>query len=334
LVIDELNVNSVTVINGKVVLSTSTIKKLLLHPDGNVRLAGLSILAASPSTTRPMTSGGLKYLKRSLPLLFSETDAGLRGRILSLISSIFLRLTSVSNHFQNFILRSQSTLASKNVTGTITSKANIASSDIMTLKKAAVIVSHHQGFLGWIIRRCVRELRPESGYQRHIFALEVLSIAFASGIDVFGAPSIDKMSSKTVSKSLARLLADLVMSPYEDIRCLSATLLRSTIAVVESSPAVASHANFEPIHKAALRRAEDKMLQSGRADHADGYGRLYALSANVQVTTEKGQETLHSLESRVTKLLEKIRIGLIIARESSNDAISTEPLHGRLLALR
>jgi hypothetical protein len=325
------------VLQGKVLLSTSALKDLLLHPNGTVRLAGLSILASSLSTTRPIAAEGLKHLQRALPLLFSEEDAGSRGHILSLISNLVIRLLSVTNHYKNLILKTKWTLQGSDGMKPLPSfKTDIDGAESISIHQAKAIISGHLGFIYTLLDQCTHELQPESGYQRHIFSLEILRIVIESRSEFIFDERVVKDQSGFDISYLTRLLSDLTMNAFEDMRRLSATLLGRIFMLVESSMTITNRKIFGEKLVTAVERAEHAMLESGRADHADGYGRLFALSANICFEEENPSVQFCSQKrlSKMAQLLDKAEAAVAVARANTNAAISSQPLHGTLLALR
>lgn len=301
-----------------------------------MRLAGFSLLAASPSKTKPLSATALKFLQRALPLLFSETDASIRGQFLGLISNLLVRLISVIKHYEKPRIRQNHSALDPDKTCSEVSKSASTPDHEWNHALAKAVVDNHHKFLHWLLLRSTQELRPESGYQRQIFALEVVKMAFEANLMAYTYLDSNVNQASLNIFALARLLADLTMNAYEDIRGLSASLLKNLVVESGTISYMAQKHRITEAYQSAILLGERSMLSSGRADHADGYGLLFALPLPLtsDVSDQSGPMTSVVKLSKIVVLLDKLENALAVARKNIDLAISTQPLHGTLLALK
>lgn len=288
-------------------IPASAIGQALVSSSRSARVAGLSLLITSPSKTRPFTSNVLMQLKRSLPHLHADTDANFRSELFSLSQRMYDRMR-----------------ASSAVMG--------RSGGDGVSKETAQALTELKTFIQWYLRFLAWQMRPTASYQRHISGLKCLLLFMRSGVDSCVLVSqLSKSASGNTSWSfrltviddgMQRLLLDLLMDPFDDVRQTAASVLELhyTSSNAGASPSAA-------MLDRALERATVTMLASGRADHADGVAYMYALSYVVKPTPGSKQTVLIDLVERTESML----------RIADNDlamAVDKFPLHGLLTSLR
>ncbi|KAI5194462.1 hypothetical protein E4T38_09568 [Aureobasidium subglaciale] len=69
---------------------------LLLRTSDAVRIAGLAMLTNTTTTTQPLSSGTMDALKKGLPFLHADADAGFRSELFSLIKHLMERIKSAT----------------------------------------------------------------------------------------------------------------------------------------------------------------------------------------------------------------------------------------------
>lgn len=119
------------------------------------------------------------------------------------------------------------------------------------------------------------------------------------------------------------------MDPFEDVRATASSLLLS-------------YGSDLDLLRLALQNAERLMRASGRADHADGYGRLFELYSLRQAfisgnATSSGNSSSGYGEvylQSTDKLIDEIEGLVAVARRSLERAVSDAPLHGKVIALK
>jgi hypothetical protein len=311
--------------DGKIRIETQALCRLFFHTSSTARLAGLSLLVTSISTTKPFSTKALKGLKKGLPTLFIEQDAKIRQDMLALISHMIDRIKAAVFKLNQSTQRLQVTRSS-------------ASLDEAQLQQ--YVVDEHKDFLRWLTHMIPFQLYPEAGYQRHIFALKLLNILVKSEID----PSIEPMPKAQIKGNslglsvnvfttiLDRSLRDLLMNPFEDIRSMAATLLAASLrklspqfSVVDSGMAM------------LIERAEVKTLQSGRADHADGLARMYAIIfqyAPLNYTDLTEPNWWHTKLDIIIHLVKILERSIYLANQNIALAVTQFPMHGLLLGIR
>lgn len=155
---------------------------------------------------------------------------------------------------------------------------------------------------------------------------------------------IDTHQINASSPSLLRLLFDLVMNPFDNVRGAAAMIVKLISPALVSIPSGSTHDSIISAPNStftlqdsiltASRRAEHLMALSGRADHADGYGRLKDILYTCSI---QDSQMLLAGSSR-PQFIEMVLIGLKhdvdLAKSDLPLAVSSAPIHGRLIALR
>jgi hypothetical protein len=87
-----------------------------------------------------------------------------------------------------------------------------------------------------------------------------------------------------------------------------------------------------------ISRAEDTMLRTGRADHADGLARAYALYHScVPISNDASQSNDLALATKVDvirRLNEQLQETLQVAQDNLSEAVNGRPVHGIFAAVR
>lgn len=227
-----------------------------------------------------MTRNSLESIKRNLFHLFAETDAHVRGEILGLVPRLLERIRAASTSLSKAIHR-----AGDDHPCLVPSE----------LTDPTAVLHSHQEYIRWLLRFLSAGLRPGAPYQRHISCLKALLILAKSAIDQSISHNywIKQASGEiiwpfritTFTPWVLRSLLDLAMDPFDDVRSLAVTLLEmSSLSTTEPDiglrkadvyPIPCDHSPIDLI--TFIERAEELMLSTSRADHADGVSRAYAL---------------------------------------------------------
>ena len=211
-------------------------------------------------------------------------------------------------------------------------------------------LEQHQEFMHWYCGFLLRELRPTASYQSHITALSILHHLLESDPSLFdnrmsrGSRQYTSGPYQCTWELLSRLLIDLLFDPFDDVRQVSAATLESLLHRqlelqkeasdgADTKPSHGSNRDFQPIMgliTSGTRAARALSRQSGRADQADGLGRLLYLSYcadELSSATDCRRGSFEELESE---------LGRVVRNAGSNldDAIRCAPIHGLLMALR
>jgi hypothetical protein len=330
--------------NSKIFISDKAWSRLIRDCSSDVRLAGFSLTISSALVTRPFSLGSLKCLKQNMSHLFMETDANTRGDVLTMIQRMVDRIKAATSVLQKAINRNKDQL----VPASLHTKAKTE------IEPPSRILARHQDFISWVIRFFRAQLHPEAAYQRHITALRALLILAKSGLD-------NGINSKFLSKQalgdttwcfhssifdpwVIRVLYDLVMNPFEDVRTFSAALLEMMPLAVQNS--LREHGSLTaPAEHAStilkfLSKAEGQMLKSGRADHADGVSRTYALlfesasASRLDWQSEGKEEWWTSKIGIASHLVDQLDNAISTAKDNLQLAVTRFPMHGILASLR
>lgn len=213
-------------------------------------------------------------------------------------------------------------------------------------------------FLNWYAEFLTRELHPASSYQRHITALQLLHWLLPTDVGV-GAVRLppefvsnrdnEPLQKSLFTPQLLRCALDLMLDPFDDVRNAAAAILElspSTL-LAPTSDSGGFAIPMEPridngvilpsdrrglIH--TLIRAEAIMRYTGRADHADGVGRLYNLLFGTCQNSPKLNNWYNRRVSILTHILERLEHGIGVAHRDMRLAVGKHTLHGYLVALR
>ncbi|THY29528.1 hypothetical protein D6D00_03503 [Aureobasidium pullulans] len=301
---------------------------LLLRTSDATRIAGLSMLTTSTTTTQPLSAGAMDALRKGLPFLHADADAGFRSELFSLIKNLVDRIKAAT-----------ATLAKPSSKMKKTQTRDVV--DLPSNTESSELIDTHKSFVGWYLSFLKGELRPTANYQRHVSALRCIYIIATSGVDTgvqrsFFSKSAGPVATwpftlNVVDTGLADLLVDLLLNPYDDVRSTAAEIL----SLVETKSQQQNNATEVPVMVKVLAQAEDMMKLSGRADHADGVAHLYGIlftrcSVLIDATGQWWKSQCGILEHLVVTIEEIIRV----ACADIGKAVNKHPLHGMFISLR
>ena len=152
---------------------------------------------------------------------------------------------------------------------------------------------------------------------------------------------------KAYENELIRLLFDAVMDTYDEVRETATVLLAAisseTLAVsleeAFSAPStrlaiLASSGETVPDVLTVVERGVVMMRRTGRADHADGAGRICGLLFECSSRTV-GQDSLRDRkEKKFRRLISTLENDITMALSDLPTAVLVAPLHGSLISLR
>ncbi|GAB7360221.1 hypothetical protein MBLNU230_g7981t1 [Neophaeotheca triangularis] len=294
----------------KPVVTLSTIDSWTHAQDPTMRLGAFSLIINDRSVTAPFSTAALTLIKKCLPSFHADTDPWFRGEVFGL--------------FQRLVDRTRAATA-------VLSRDR--SKDCSPRQLQA-----HQDFVRWCLRFLQWELRPTASYQRHICALRCFVILVRSGLDPRVPTSALSRTAQSGTRwaidhpllddGLERLLLDLLLDPFDDVRQSAASVLR----LYTQGTYTASHS--DPL-TTALQRAEAAMLASGRADQADGVAHMYAL-ASLRDTPEVSSvdDEASIADNKLLPLIGRLEGMLKTAKGSLAAAVGKYPLHGMLTSVR
>jgi hypothetical protein len=304
------------------------------HSEPEVRLAGMFLSVYSTAVTKPMTGGVFKSLKKNLVHLHTDTDANFRREVHGYTQKLFDRLrasTATLGKSQVKALEQGQRLPfpGKNLQQ---QRSSYNSQDPLTESLA---------FIVWFVSFLEWELRPTASYQRRITALRSLIIVLRSGVDP-GVPHefLSKSAQgqltwahgfQVSNPKLTRVLLDLILDPFDDIREASVSVLQLCLAALPGDQREAVLSTLPQF----VSRAEATMLRTGRADHADGVARAHSLMYSL--ANEAPSEFIDSVLPPKFELFKRLRKQLkdmlSIAHNNLSEAINGRPIHGTFAAL-
>jgi len=314
---------------------------LLEHSSPAVRISAFALLASSPLSTRLLPGETLSCLQRCIPFFQFEVSPKARNEFIALMKklSVSLRGTMVS-----FIRDHQGSIRAY-----LVQTAGLPPADPSNVEQRGhgfpKELQRHLSFQSWYIRFLVHELRPTASYQSHITALRILPSMLEGNLVIQANPSKAneqsfKLSNEELPPSLLlRPLLDLLLDPFDDVRQVAHMIIEIHISRSQMPPLpkpdgeadieAQNCANdgdvcdSESVLQTALKRAESKAAETGRANHADGLGRIYNLRYRSVNAVSILDHLLYQLEGEVE-----------VAKNDLLLAVNTAPLHGHLIALR
>ncbi|KAL5335459.1 putative death-receptor fusion protein-domain-containing protein [Aspergillus crustosus] len=307
------------------VLESEFIGQFIFHHDFDIKMAALSLLITAPSTTKPLSSAAVRIIIRGLPSLHAESDPCTRGDILTMVRGLIVRL-------KGGILANQENAVDYRTTVNKKQVPVFARDDDETR-------SCMEDYLEFL----TADLRTTASYHRHIMSLKTIHLILESGLDerYYGAFSTKpelreikwRFHMEIFGPRLLRLLADLLLDPYDEVRGTALNLLKLFPQSVLMSPAGSSGDKPELI--IALNKAEVLASNTSRADHADTVARLYHVVFYIADQNEPGKGDWWITKLGVVDfILKKLEDKLSSSEGLFNSSLRDAPLHGYLCALR
>ncbi|CCU81674.1 HEAT repeat protein [Blumeria hordei DH14] len=340
-----------------IVLDENKLEPLLSHASPAVRSLSYSVLVSSASPLRPFSPLSLRVIESKIHILYSDTDVKFRNEILSTSKQLIERLRGSTT----FLSREISSIKSQLSNGT-----PLDTQALYNLEQAQSLLGHQRHFIKWILEFLLGELVPTASYQRHFTSLKTISLWIGSGIlknkaDLLqakkgGNETAWSFSIFLFSPEVLRLLMDLLVDPFEDIRNLASSILenwpscelletessldnswRENIVVFPSCirrakpSSFSTELNLEHCERLAvvenfLKRAEMISNKTGRADYADGLAKAYKLYYSLQLSDLGRLELL-------SELIESLDRKVEISKKSLAQAVQAAPIHGNFATL-
>jgi len=282
-----------------------------------------------------MTGGIFKSLKRNLIHLHADTDAFFRREVHGYTQKLFDRLRASTATLSKGLIKGRAPEE-----GRLPFPKECFQQDSGVETSSEDLLTESLAFIVWYTRFLEWELRSTGTYQRRITALRSLIIALKSGVDA-GVPHAQLSKSaqgelnwahtlQIPSTKLIRLLLDLVLDPFDDIREASVSVLQLCLAALPDAEKTSMLSTLPQF----VARAEAMMLRTGRADQADGVARAYALLFTVaDVNVTEALELPSSNSGVFDGLRKQLTDTLEIARTNLSEAVNGRPVHGIYAAL-
>ena len=341
---------------------------LLAHSSSSVRIAALSLLVSSSASTRPFRKGILRRLRLCIRYFHVEVNAKPRNEFIALMKKLCMRLRGATSSLlrcgqdRETLTKEHISIAAQSV-DTTDAEDSAGSGGIVkqTLDKESNILQEHLAFRRWYMVFLLQELRPTASYQSHITALKVLDVLMEQSIV---ARNTSSRSSNDYFAALnehlpqglfLRPLTELLSDPFDDVRQSAKRVFDIHFSMVstprrvdesdlkaESTELEAKHSNdTQNDHRKAghsilseLKRAEARAGITGRADDADGLGRLYSLLFTTSGSSIKQNVWHQSRCLIVDHIISTLENSVNVAKHDLLFAVSNIPLHGHMIALR
>ncbi len=309
---------------------------LVNHATANIRIAALSSLILSFKTTALFCSSVLTCLRECIPNFYQEPDPKIRNEFIALNKRICARLCSAAKQ-----LSGSYATTSNSVGGVVAPDENLMD-HIYTIR--------------WYQQYLWYGLRPTASYQSHVTALKILPLFFGDSTlsELFFSDRqypADGERCESVSRekqilAYLRPLLDLLADPFEDIRLSASEALSLLHPFITPTDRTNENTGLnsvsilrETFHIKLVRHVEIALVlavqnvqRSGRADDADGLGRLYNFYFGLSridscAAIIKDKKPFHSL-------LNKLEQSLQATGQDLPSEILSFPLHGHLISLR
>ncbi|KAJ3475139.1 hypothetical protein NLG97_g9560 [Lecanicillium saksenae] len=195
-------------------------------------------------------------------------------------------------------------------------------------------LKYHEDFLKWYLEFLCEELVPTASYQRHIASLKALG--YILRIEGEKSKTWETTDDQTLFFDVfdgkwIRALFDLLMDPFDDVRDVASTVLKSifTDARYRKFSLLAKDNDAQDPAKELRelsRRANDLARRTARADHADGVARVNQLLYRFLTTSA---ERIALLSGMIDELEKKIAQ----AESDLGHAVLEAPVHGDFASL-
>ncbi|KAJ0314936.1 hypothetical protein COL5a_012176 [Colletotrichum fioriniae] len=317
-----------------VVLEEAVLERVLSHPSHELRSLALSLIVASPSTTRPYSPVALRLLQAHLPTYFSESDAKFRMELLSKLKDMFKRSRGAIFILHKSLVRLKAFDGAANgapkAPKAPPKQANHRTNILLWPEdKLRASLKQHEDFLAWYIAFLRSELIPTASFQRHFTALR--AVAFILKLEADAGKTWETEEDETLFFNLfdgkwTRALLDLIMDPFDDVRENGTSVLKSLFADKRFKRLVGTQ-GVSPTLEEFLSRAEDIARRTARADHADGVARTNELLFRFY----DGRE---AQIAHISKLMDLLEGKLAFAEADLGNAVLEAPVHGYFASLR
>lgn len=356
-----------------VVLEELAIGDLLTHASDTVRTLAFSVLVSSPSSIRPYSTVALNLLQTHMGILYADTDAKFRNDILSNTRHMIERFRGATAYLTRELENVKILLGLDESVGAVSQDRNQA-----LLDEISGLLKMHERFIQWYLEFLSGELIPTASYQRHITALKAIALLLRSGIlepdPRLPPPKVSDNSTmwpytiKFFTSGTMRLVLDLLMDPFEDVRInasvilklashddftlgkatedakiMKETLLRPNLAVALAGIGTASglqqlrNISSEPN---TFRESTPPRLLLDFIDRGEDLSKRTG-RADYADGVARSYEILYglspSMEARLTlveDLVEQLEIKVEISGENLAQAVLEAPIHGNFAALK
>ncbi|KKF95395.1 putative protein.07 [Ceratocystis platani] len=320
-----------------IILKEQILDGVLGQASYDVRLLAMSLLVSSSSTTRPYSTTALNLLRKYIPGYFSESDAKFRVDFLGIANSMYRRIRGAIALVRRSMKTQLQSGEPMKVDGSSNSepklkrqKQELQHTNVLkiSIDELEAVLKEHQEYLKWYLNFIKWELVPTASYQRHTMGLKVLVKVIKQENDearIWAGPEDDALFFETFDESWSRVLFDLLMDPFDDIRDGSALVLKA----VMTNPRFSKFLNGQTVVQTItnfLPRVTSLAIVTGRADYANGVARTYDLLYRFSETPEARLAVLNGI---MATLSEKVAL----AENDLGVAVLEAPTHGEFASL-
>jgi hypothetical protein len=294
------------------------LEDILAHSSQEARSSAVSILIASPSTTKPYSVASLELLRKHLPAFYADGDAKFRYDVLGYSKNMITRTQGAIFGLTRDLDRR--TRKSKN------ESCNSGAEE--EHDKLQHLLQLHNSFLDWYYEFLKNELIPTASYQRHITALKAMEFILRPSHHGNQNKAINAGQSLHLFDTVwLRCVLDLVMDPFDDVRETAASLLILLSSKdIRDVTSVLPRPMLQELEEFCTR-ASQLAGKTSRADHSDGLARSY------QILYQWAPSQERKLAIPAT-ILADIEAKLSAAETDLASAVLEAPIHGGFAALR
>ncbi|KAJ4414202.1 hypothetical protein N0V85_003254 [Neurospora sp. IMI 360204] len=268
----------------KVILRDTVLESFLTHPSLSVRSSAFSLLVSSQATTKPFSRIAFDLLRKHLAAFHADFDAKLRNEVLGYTKNLIRRVKNVISVAQRSLTQAanKQNQAAADKDTTSSKKKPTPENLLKNPAEAKEVLDRHEAFFSWYLEFLKGELLPTASYQRHITAMRAALLALKVGKHAGATDdAVDEDVSKSISSDFTwiRLLLDLLLDPFDDVRDSASNLLGLFSQDIIKSPAqpnLNSKTQLEVLQDFCLK-ARALADRTGRADHGDGAARSQGL---------------------------------------------------------
>lgn len=318
-------------------LQTTVLDGLLTHPSHEIRASAFSLLVSSQTTTKPLSTAVMQLLKLHLPAIYSDYEPKFRNDVLGCSKDLIRRVKSVIAVAKRALKRQKHHCVDQHATGKVMDDSHPnrrfgPESKLGDEEEARDVLEQHTSFFDWYCGFLRGELVPSASYPRHITATKamifLLRIAKGSGV---ADEEIDREAAElfALSPAWTRLVLDLVMDPFTDVRETAVTVLSMLPAglVTTQQRNLGAPYTLHCVLEEMCARAQDLATQTGRADYGDGAARAHGLLC--AWTEDQGQKV-----ALVSTVLQRLEYKISEAESDLGHAAVEKPVHGDFASLR
>ncbi len=305
-----------------VFLQGSLLDRLLAHPSVPVRCSAFSLLVSSQSTTKPFSKIAFSLLNKHLAAFHADYEARVRNDVLGLTKTLIRRV-------KNIITVAERSLAThrQQAEGAVKKKFG---PEVMLkdASEARLVLDRHETFVRWYLDFLKKELIPTASYQRHITAEKAVLLLLRVGKH---AGATDDIIDEDIAQSISsdstwiRLLLDLLLDPFDDVRDCAATIL-SLLPPTASDAGTKSPLDLLKTLREFCTRASKLADRTGREDHGDGAAR----SQGLLCTWLGNQDSQIALLSGI---LDRVESKISKAEDDLGHAAIENPVHADFAAI-